>query len=489
MPDLYDYQETDVENIEAAWTRVNAVLYQLSTGGGKSVVMSKLVADYKDENILIFAHKRKLLKQLMERFAKMGLNVGLMQGQNNVNLDAKILIVSIRTAGKDRRLEAILKRKWDRCYIDEARHSRTGTYDKVLDALKEANPQIKMFGVDATPYRKDGKRLDKHWQELVVSVKSTAALIAEGRLSNFTSFITPIGRIEEEVDEVANDFQQTQLSTYMRQPKFLAYVVDQYKLNGKDKPAICFAVDKAHATDVVNAFRTGGYNTISKFTRNGKVIDVHQVCQINSDMSEDEVDIVYEAYEAGLVKIIVNIEMATEGVDLPETGCIILARPTKSLTLYLQMLGRGTRVASDGENLIIIDCSGNFETFGSLASPRQWSLNPDVDPNGLRTKNKIVGKKPDGTFVEIDEDFIGEAVEMSPEEYVQHLAGGLEMAQAANISIDQKIQDLIHALYALLLHIMKNKFANYDAIEEYNIENGTYKLSFVMSGKKRSLFG
>jgi superfamily II DNA or RNA helicase len=484
MPDLYDYQATDVENIEAAWTRVNAVLYQLSTGGGKSVVMAKLVADYKDENIIIFAHKRKLLKQLMSRFAKMGLDVGLMQGQNNVNLDAKILIVSIRTAGKDRRLETLLKRKWNRVYVDEARHTRTGTYDKVLDTLKESNPTIKMFGVDATPYRKDGKRLDKHWQELVVSVKSTADLISEGRLSNFKTIVTPIGRIEEEVDEVANDYQQTQLSTYMRQPKFLKYVVDQYKEHGQEKQAIAFAVDKVHATDVVNAFRTNGYSAIKPFVRNGKTINVHQVCQINSDMSEEEIDIVYEAYEAGLIQIIVNIEMATEGVDLPDTGCIILARPTKSLTLYLQMLGRGTRIASDGEDLIIIDCSGNFDTFGSLSSPRQWSLNPDIDPNGLREKNRIVGKKADGTFVEIDEDFIGEAVEMTPEEYVKHLASGVEMAEQTNVSIDDKISALFDALIALFTKLMKDKFANFDIVQDRDERRNTLKLVFLEKGGK-----
>lgn len=264
MPKFRNYQTSDYANIQDAFTKFDGVLYQLSTGGGKSVVISQFVLDRKDKNILIFAHKRKLLVQLRNRFAKLGITTGLMQGQNNENLDANIVIVSIRTAVKEKRLEALLERAWDYEIIDEARHSRTNSYDKVLDSVREKHPAVKLFGVDATPYRKDGKRLDKHFQFLVLPTYDTATLIDKGHLSKFTTVVTPIGRINEEVHEVAGDFQMGELSSYMRQPKFLDYVVNQYRESGKGKQAIAFAVDTQHAKDLMLRFIAGGFTKVAR---------------------------------------------------------------------------------------------------------------------------------------------------------------------------------------------------------------------------------
>lgn len=464
-----EYQGIDYTAIQEAEKEFLRNLYQLPTGGGKSVIIAKYILDRKDKKILVFAHKRKLLSQLRIRFQKLGLRVGLLQGQNAVNLDANIVIVSIRTAVKEARLEKLLEEDWTHVIIDEARNSRQGSYDKVLDALKEKHAGIRFFGVDATPIRKDGKRLDKHFDNLIVSKEDTASLIQKGFFPKYRVIRTPIGEIDEEVKEQGGDYAMTPLSEYMRKPKFLKYVVDQYKEYGNDKQTIVFAVDKAHARDLAAEFKKAGYTKLA---------------QIDSDLSDELIDKAFEDFETKKVQILINVEMITEGVDLPNIGVIIAARPTKSLSLYLQMFGRA-RVGENKEDILTyIDCAGLTEEFGTVSSPKRWSLNPNINPNSHKETTKVVGKRKDGTYTEDLEDFIGEVEEMDAEEYAAHLGKGLEFAEQANKSIDSKIADLFNALWALLLHIMKNRFANFHHQSIVEVEQSIYKLVFVPSEQR-----
>lgn len=445
---LRDYQVNDVESIENAFTEFRSVLYQLPTGGGKSVIFSKIIQDYKKENILVFAHKKKLLKQIKERLEGLGIKPGIMMGLTQENINSNILLVSIRSAVKAKRLEWLIKKNWDRCIIDEARHSRTGSYDVVLDKLLEVHPTYKLLGVDATPYRKDKKRLDKHFQTLVKSCETVKTLQEKGYLCNIKTYATPIGEIEKEVKTVANDYQQGELSDYMCQQKYLDYVVNAYAKYGEKKQAIVFAVDKAHSKALRDAFIAKGYK---------------KVAQIDSDLSDEEIDKAYEDYENKKIDILINVEMITEGVDLPETKVLVGARPTKSLTLYLQMGGRLMRPKEDGSDGILIDCAGWTEEFGALNSTRDWSLDPEVDPNDPRKKNRIVGKDKNGNLTtNVDEmDEFTELVEMTPEEYIMKVSGGLKEAAKTNMSIDQKIdivkKDLEELLHKAALKSIKEK--------------------------------
>lgn len=450
MSTLRKYQETDKSNIYKAWEEVNSVLYQLPMGGGKSVIMSSIIEDYKDEQIIVFAHKRKLLFQLKGHLNKRGIKCGLLMGMTEENLDSNIIIVSIKTAVKDARLEKILQRNPNRIFIDEARHSRTGSYDKVLTEIKTANPNVKMLGVDGTPYRKDKKRLDFHFDTLVVSEEDVASLTEKGYLQKCKTIVCPIKRkeLDAEVKEVANDYQLAALSHYMRKPQFLANVVQQYITYGEGRQNIVFAVDKAHAKDLQQAFEDNGFE--------GKV------ARIDSSMTEKEIEQAYNDFVEGKITHLINVEMITEGVDLPDAGCITGARPTKSLTLYLQAATRGGRPDGVHDYFILLDCCGWTEEYGVISSPKQWSLNPEVDPNGKRLVTKVLGRKANGELEEDLEDFIGEVIELSPEEYLKNLQGGKERAEQINTSIDDRILSLIHEMLSPLKKVIDNlKFEKY----------------------------
>lgn len=435
---LRQYQIEDDAAIEAALKEYQSVIYQLPTGGGKSVVATNVIGRRRNKNVLVFAHKRRLITQLEDHFKSLGGRVGVLGGGREDNLDANIVIVSIRTAAKDNRLEALLERSWDFVFIDEARNSRTKTYDKVIAALKEHNPVVQLFGVDATPWRKDRKRLDFHFDHMVVSKETTGSLMEKGWLQKVKTIVCPfdIKSLKDEVHEVANDYQISELSKFMRKRQYLEFIVEKYINEGEDRNALVFAVDKAHAQSIVEIFEEFGYK--------GKV------AKVDSSMSQSEVDATFAAFESGEIQILVNVEMVTEGVDMSIIGCIIGARPTKSLTLYLQMGGRGPRPDGLHDYCILLDCCGWTQEWGTLTAPRQWSLNPEIDPNDARIGYKVLGKKEDGTFEENIEDFDGEIVELSPEEYFEQLMNGQEQAEVHNKSIEQKIDDVCEQIISML---------------------------------------
>lgn len=467
------YQTNDLAAIAKAFEEYRSVLYQLPTGGGKSVIATRFIDKHKEKNVLILAHKRRLLTQMGQHLANIGVKrSGLLVSGKAENMDANIVVVSIRSAVKDARLEALLEREWDYIIIDEARHSRTNSYDKVLERLTAEHPNARLLGLDATPYRKDRKRLDKHFQYMVISEEDVASLTVKGYLQACKVIQTPIDKeaLKETVKEVANDYQQEALSNYMRQPKYLDYVVQNYRENGEGRQAVAFAVDKVHAKDLKDKFAAAGY----------------KVAQIDSDMSVDEIEKAFKDFETKKIQILINIEMATEGVDLPNCGCIIGARPTKSLTLYLQMGGRGTRPDGEFSYFILLDCCGWTEEFGTLASPKHWSLNPEIDPNNPRKKNKVVGRKANGELVEDITDFIGEIIELTPEEYIKQLSGGLEAAKKANLSIDDKITDLFNQLIKLIAQLLAKQSTEFTFKVERR-EHSDQKIQIVFTTRDHTV--
>lgn len=466
MAQLRTYQIDDKRAILQAWKEYRSVLYQLPTGGGKSVILSSIIEDIKDKKIIVFAHKKKLIRQLQNHLSSRGIDCGVMMGSLSENLESNIIIASIRSAVKDARLQMLIDREWDYEIIDEARHSRTGSYDKVLEEIFHNYPNARLLGVDATPYRKDKKRLDKHFQHLVVSNETTASLMEKGYLQKCKTIVSPIDleKLQEEVKETTGDYQIQSLSNYMRKPKFLEYVVSQYIQYGEQRQNIVFAVDIAHAKDLQAVFEDNGFE--------GKV------ARIDSTMSDAVIEQTFADFESKKIQILINVEMVTEGVDLPIAGCITGARPTKSLTLYLQMAGRGARPDDENDYFILLDCCGWTEEYGVVSAPKTWSLNPEIDPNSGRIGHKIFGKKANGELTEDLDDFIGEIIEMSPEEYLQTLVGGKEQAEKINISIDDKIQALFQEIIKLLAKLLKELAAapNFDI----SFESGDYRDSTII---------
>lgn len=449
MSTLRKYQLRDYKNIIDNWNECNNILYQLPTGGGKSVLIEHIILNYKTEKILVLAHKRELVFQMKERLESNGLKVGIIIGNIEENTDSNIVVASIRTVAGDKRISTILDKNFDRIIIDEAHHIRTSSYENVLDQYINQHPKLKILGVTATPYRKDKKPLNKYFQTLICS-DDVRSLQEQGFLSKFKVFYTPVKDIDKEVESSGNDYQLQSLSSYMRRPEILQFLVDSYIKQGENKQMIVFCVDKKHAKDVQEIYKK------NKFTSIG---------HIDSDTKlEDRREILLK-FKNNQLQIITCIETLTEGVDLPETGCIQLARPTQSLVLYLQMVGRGSRIKSDGGCCIILDNAGCTIEHKAPDSPKEWSLNPNINPNHPGKKNRIVAKRTNGTYTE-DENEMSflELVEMTPEEYALNMSDGIEKSEQHNLDIKNKCIQLLTELGQYILSKQRNNNITYKAI-------------------------
>lgn len=442
MSKLRPYQKRDYDNIIEELKKVNSILYQAPTGSGKSVVMEEFILNHKTEKILILAHKRELVFQMKKRLETNGLKVGIIIASIEENLDSNIIIASIRTITSDNRIKAILDKGFNQIIIDEAHHIRTTSYENVIDQLTEQNKNIKLLGVTATPYRKDKKLLSKYFDILICS-DDIQTLQNNGYLSKYRVYYTPAKDIDEEVESTGNDYQLQSLSDYMRKPEMIQFAVDSYIKHGNNKQMIIFCVDKKHAKLVKEAYERNSFTNIAHIDSDTKLPDR---AKILVDFANND------------LQLITCIETLTEGVDLPETKVIQLLRPTQSIILYLQMVGRGSRLKQDGDECIILDNAGCTIEHKLPNSPRHWTLNSEINPSNPNKKNRIVGKRKDGTFTE-DEDEMSflELIEMTPEEYVTNISGGIEKSEQLNKETDNKCKELLKSIGEFCCNKIKDK--------------------------------
>jgi DNA repair protein RadD len=477
MNKLRPYQEEDYKNITNEFKTNNSVLYQAPTGSGKSVIIEKFILDNKTSNIIILVHKRELLFQMKERLNSNGLKVGMIIGGIEENLDSNIILASIRTVSLDKRIQSIINTKHDFIIVDESHHIRTSSFEKVIDLSKSNSPNVKLLGVTATPYRKDKKPLNKYFEVLICS-KDINTLQHEGYLSKYKVFHTPANNIDQEVETSGNDYKIQSLSNYMRKPEMIQFMVDSYIKFGEDRQMIIFCVDKKHAKDVKQKYIENGFSKIA---------------YIDSDTKLDERKQILIDFQDQKIQIIICIETLTEGVDLPETKCIQLGRPTQSLTLYLQMVGRGSRLKEDGSECIILDNAGCSLIHKLPNSPRHWSLNPNIDPSNPSDKNKIVGKRKNGTYTDDEEEMeFLELIEMTPEEYALNISGGIEKSEEINNKYDEQCHKILEEISNIIITKCKLKDyiylkPTYYDLNTVNINKGEYQITISHNKSSKCL--
>lgn len=442
---LREYQDKNHHDIINLFQKHNSVLYQLPTGGGKTVIIQEIIDKIVSNNlpegvkdkignkILILVHRREIIFQIRDRLNSQGIKCGVLIGQHEENLDSDILVASNRTVMMDDRIDNIIQKHSDFLIIDEAHHACSNGYKKIIKAYKKNNPKSKLLGVTATPYRKDKKSLGDIFN--VLKLGPTIQELQElGYLCKSKTYALNLEDLKNNVEFSGGDFKISQLSKYMRQKGIIEMAIKEYEDKGEEKQMLVFCVDKKHSLDIKKAYEDKGYS----------------VGHIDSDTSKDVRDGIIEDFRENKIQIITSIQTLTEGVDLPETGVIQFLRPTLSLVLYMQMGGRGLRPKKDGSDLIVLDIANNSREHGLLDAEREWSLKKN-DPNLKRKKNKIVGVGPNGSIVENVSDIEAEGLELtelSPEEYFMRKGDGL-------IEAEEKNKDLKRKKYSLYLELIK----------------------------------
>lgn len=321
------------------------LLVSLPTGTGKTVVFSQFPRYFRmKRRLLVLAHRRELLDQALAKFhaANHEVTVGVEQAARAAG-DAQVVVASVQTL-QGKRLQALAPDEFYLVVVDEAHHAVAPSYKRIFDHLGLLAPGTSkmLVGFTATPRRGDGRGLGEVFQEIAFS-KGIEEMIRDG-------YLCPIGgwRVRSDVDldgvrTRAGDFVESSLAAAVDNAPRNDLLIGAYRKYAPGSRCIAFCVNVEHAKNVAAAFRRAGLRAEAVW---GAMAPEART-QVLDSLSKGEIDVV------------TNCNVLTEGFDEPSINCVLMARPTRSLTLYVQMVGRGTRLHPGKQGLTVIDIADN----------------------------------------------------------------------------------------------------------------------------------
>ncbi len=369
MFQLRPYQADAVNKIRGAYKRgIKSPLLVLPTGGGKTIVFSHIAANAaaRGKRVLILVHRIELLRQTSSALLKSGVKHGLINPRYTPNIIENVQVASVQTLVK----RMNVYKEFDLIICDEAHHCVAGnTWGKIM----EAYPSAYKLGVTATPVRGDGTGLNNMFDELVQGPQINE-LISMGFLAKPIVY-APKNKIDLTGIRIKlGDYDKEQLAERLDKPHITGDAVAHYIKYCHGTPAVAFCVSIEHAKHVAEQFRQSGVR--AQFV-DGKMEDEERR-KLLVGLAKNEVD------------IITSCDLISEGTDIPAIGCAILLRPTKSLGLFLQQVGRALRVVDGKQHAIILDHVGNCLVHGMPEEDREWLL------EGIKkNKRRKNGDEPD----------------------------------------------------------------------------------------------
>jgi DNA repair protein RadD len=352
MLDLRDYQDRGVNDIRAAFRLFRLVLYILSTGGGKTVVFTYIVMRTisSGRRVVIVAHRREIVGQISRTLDKWGVKHGIIAPGHSLT-DDLVQVAMVQSLANCIRKGRIAEP--DLVIVDEAHHSPAGSWRSISDAWQRA----RFLGVTATLERLDGKGLSDCYETMVLG-PTMKELIDAGHLAQYNYLAPPSSLDLSGIKTRHGDYAIDELEKKMIASMILGDIVGHYREFLGDRPAIAFCVTVKHAEMVAEEFRQSGI----------------KAAVIHCAMSAKERKTLIESLADGRLQVLANCSLISEGVDIPVCSGVIMLRPTKSLSLWLQMVGRILRPKPDGSRAIILDHVGNVYRFGMPDLERDWSL-------------------------------------------------------------------------------------------------------------------
>jgi DNA repair protein RadD len=349
---LRPYQNTLIERARANFiVGKNSQLLVLPTGGGKTVCFSYMAgrAVEKGLRVWILAHRVELLDQISKTLLQFGVPHGVVAPGYLGDRRKPVQMASVFTLA--RRLDRYDPP--DLIIVDEAHHAITdSTWGRVVTAF----PNAKLLGVTATPIRLSGEGLGDLFQSMVVG-PTMRELIELGALSPYRLF-APAGVDLDGVHTRMGDFVRGELAAAVDKPKITGSAVEHYKKLAAGKRAVAFCVSVEHAVHVAEQFRANGISAQA----------------IDGGMERGLRASVLSEFSAGRIQVLASCDLISEGFDVPAIEAAILLRPTQSLGLYLQQVGRALRTFPGKEEAIILDHAGNVKRHGLPDEERVWSL-------------------------------------------------------------------------------------------------------------------
>lgn len=377
MITLREYQIEAVKQARACFRNGRrAILLVAPTGSGKTVVASHVVESSvsKGNRVLFIAHRRELISQTVDKLIRMGISkdsIGVMMGKHELTDPSRqVQVASVQTLARRQLPEAQL------VVVDEAHHSTAKTYQRPIKHYLEVGSVI--LGMTATPYRADNKFLGDVYDDLV-SVATPWELIDLGFLVEpqvWTASPEVIKALKS-AKTIGGDYSLGDLDQIMNVKSIVGNIVQTWKTRAGGVRTVVFAVSVQHSKSIVESFVNAGVRAE----------------HLDGTTPNDIRDSILARVESGETTVVSNVGVLTEGWDQPSVKCCILARPTKSLGLYIQMSGRILRPYND-QSAIILDHAGCYDSHGLPHADRVLSLEGKVsDVNEKeRGKEKICRK-------------------------------------------------------------------------------------------------
>ena len=355
---LFDYQEDMLKRVQEAFRHYDSVMVQMPTGTGKTYLLAALVGLFLKEEVWVVAHRRELVSQIKDTLARFF-----------PALDSeKIQVTSIQWLSRHYRE---IKEKPSLIVIDEAHHALAETYAEVMNAY----PKAKKLGLTATPYRMNGKGFTDLFDALLCSW-SMERFIAEGRLSLYDYYsIKPDSADQLLVDSLQKrgadgDYQQKELNEVMDVRPSLERLCLTIKEYVPGKKGIVYAISIQHAEHIAEFYRENGIKAVAISSKTPLTERKDMIERFKSSSLSSSLKSASNVSEE--IEVLVSVDLFSEGFDCPDVEFIQLARPTLSLAKYMQMVGRGLRVAEGKEYCVILDNVGLYKRFGLPSVDRDW---------------------------------------------------------------------------------------------------------------------
>jgi superfamily II DNA or RNA helicase len=372
-PVLRPYQTDAIDDVEQAIAEgARKILLVCPTGGGKTIVACELIrhaiAQY--QRALFLAHRREIINQTSAKLTANGITHGIIMAGVDPRPMASVQVASIDTLrARAMNSTAIPLPPANVVIFDEAHHCRAQTYRRLI----EAYPDAIILGLTATPARGDGRGLGNIFQ-VMIETPQIAELIALGFLVG-TKVYAPVDPNLTGVRTQSGDYVISQLSQRMNTDKLLGNVVYDWLKHSERRRTVVFACDVAHSVHIRDEF-----------------LKANVRCEhLDGKTPIKDREAILARLASGETEVISNCQVLTEGWDCPEMGCCVLARPTKQMPLYRQMIGRALRPASGKQNAIILDHSGAVYRHGLPEDRVEWTLDVDRRAEAPAHKRRQLG--------------------------------------------------------------------------------------------------
>lgn len=389
--ELRDYQESARQAIQEEWSKgIKKTLLVLPTGTGKTIVFSKVIEDRvkKGERVLVLAHRGELLDQAADKLEKStGLKTATEKAeQTSIGSWFRVVVGSVQTLQREKRLEQFPKDFFDTIIIDEAHHCISVSYQRVLNYF-DAN----VLGVTATPDRGDMKNLGSYFESLAFEYSLPKA-IKSGYLSPIKALTIPLKLDLSGVGQQAGDFSSSQLGSAL--DPYLESIADEMWKVAHDRKVVVFLPLVATSQKFMKILNDKGF----------------RAAEVNGE-SKDRAEILAD-FENDKYNVLCNSMLLTEGWDCPSVDCVVVLRPTKIRSLYSQMVGRGTRLYDGKTELLLLDFLWHTDRH-ELCHPSHLIAENDEVANAMTKRIEEAGIPLDLGLVEqtAAEDVVSEREE------------------------------------------------------------------------------